>query len=102
MNTGSVTTLPRLESAGLDGWMVRLFDSIEETNLPWITALLQRCESAFGTAVVDLVPSDWWRTRRGSPIIGGFSVVRRRGFPHRGIGNSLVVRTDSDGRRNDC
>ncbi|SEO19824.1 5-oxoprolinase subunit PxpB [Vreelandella aquamarina] len=57
MNTGSVTTLPRLESAGLDGWMVRLFDSIEETNLPWITALLQRCESAFGTAVVDLVPS---------------------------------------------
>lgn len=57
MNTGSVTTLPRLESAGLDGWMVRLFDSIDEANLPWITALLQRCESVFGTAVVDLVPS---------------------------------------------
>lgn len=57
MSLRPATTLPRLESAGLDGWMVRLFDTIEETNLPWITALLQRCESAFGTAVVDLVPS---------------------------------------------
>ncbi|WP_444677655.1 5-oxoprolinase subunit PxpB [Halomonas sp. E19] len=49
--------LPRLESAGLDGWMVRLFERIDEQNLPWITALMRRSEAAFGAALVDLVPS---------------------------------------------
>ncbi|XKE47302.1 5-oxoprolinase subunit PxpB [Halomonas organivorans] len=49
--------LPRLESAGLDGWLVRLFDAIDETNLAWITALARDCEAAFGAALVDLVPS---------------------------------------------
>ena len=49
--------LPRLERAGLDGWMVRLFDTIDEHNLPWLTALTHDCEVAFGTALVDLVPS---------------------------------------------
>ncbi|MEP1217384.1 MAG: 5-oxoprolinase subunit PxpB [Marinobacter sp.] len=51
------TRLPCLERAGLDGWMVRLFDSIEENNLLWLTALAEECESAFGDALVDLVPS---------------------------------------------
>lgn len=50
-------TLPKLERAGLDGWMVRLFDSIDETNLLWLTALAEECESVFGGALVDLVPS---------------------------------------------
>ena len=54
MNT---TRLPCLERAGLDGWMVRLFDSIEENNLLWLTALAEACESVFGDALVDLVPS---------------------------------------------
>ena len=49
--------LPRLESAGLDGWMVRLFAGIDEANLPWLSALSRRCEMAFGEALVDLVPS---------------------------------------------
>ncbi|MCG6657192.1 5-oxoprolinase subunit PxpB [Halomonas campisalis] len=49
--------LPRIESAGLDGWMVRLFERIDETNLGWIIALTRRCEAAFGEALVDLVPS---------------------------------------------
>ncbi|MDW5375694.1 5-oxoprolinase subunit PxpB [Halomonas sp. HP20-15] len=49
--------LPRLESAGLDAWLVRLFDTIDETNMPWITALMDACERAFGTALIDLVPS---------------------------------------------
>ncbi len=53
----SVSGLPRLESAGLDGWLVRLFDAIDEANLPWITALVRDCETAFGDALVDLVPS---------------------------------------------
>ncbi|SEK20565.1 5-oxoprolinase subunit PxpB [Halomonas daqiaonensis] len=49
--------LPRLEPAGLDGWMVRLFDAIDEGNMPWLTALVRDCESAFGDGLVDLVPS---------------------------------------------
>lgn len=49
--------LPRLEPAGLDGWMVRLFDAIDEANMPWLTALARECEEAFGECLVDLVPS---------------------------------------------
>lgn len=49
--------LPTLERAGLDGWIVRLFDRIEEQNLLWLTALAHDCEVAFGRALVDLVPS---------------------------------------------
>ncbi|GAA3576255.1 MAG: 5-oxoprolinase subunit PxpB [Pseudomonadales bacterium] len=48
---------PRIENAGLGGWLVRLFDTIDEANLPWVTALARQCESAFGPALVDLVPS---------------------------------------------
>ncbi|MEX0744895.1 MAG: 5-oxoprolinase subunit PxpB [Phycisphaeraceae bacterium] len=53
----AATTLPCIESAGLDGWMVRLFDRIDEANLPWLITLTRRCEEAFGEALVDLVPS---------------------------------------------
>lgn len=53
----SPAALPRLEPAGIDGWMVRLFDTIEENNLLWLTALTHECETAFGKALVDLVPS---------------------------------------------
>ncbi|MDT8893944.1 5-oxoprolinase subunit PxpB [Halomonas sp. I1] len=49
--------LPRIEPAGLDGWMVRLFAAIDEANMPWLTALVRRCEASFGDALVDLVPS---------------------------------------------
>lgn len=57
MSRSRAERLPRLESAGLDGWMVRLFDTIDEANLPWLTALTRRCEADFGAALVDLVPS---------------------------------------------
>lgn len=46
-----------LESAGLDSWIVRLFEDIDENNLLWLSALSRRCEQAFGDALVDLVPS---------------------------------------------
>ncbi|MDF0748693.1 5-oxoprolinase subunit PxpB [Marinobacter sp. 71-i] len=49
--------LPCLERAGLDGWMVRLFDDIEEHNLLWLTALAEACEAVFGDDLLDLVPS---------------------------------------------
>lgn len=47
----------KLESAGLDSWIVRLFENINENNLPWLSALSRRCEQAFGEALIDLVPS---------------------------------------------
>ncbi|TLF47490.1 5-oxoprolinase subunit PxpB [Halomonas urmiana] len=37
--------------------MVRLFDAIDEANMPWLTALVRECEAAFGDELVDLVPS---------------------------------------------
>lgn len=49
--------LPRIESAGLDGWMVQLFERIDEENLAWLGALARRCEAEFGAMLVDLVPS---------------------------------------------
>ncbi|MGC3874994.1 5-oxoprolinase subunit B family protein [Halomonas sp. GXIMD04776] len=49
--------LPRLEVAGIDAWLVRLFDRIDDANMPWIMALLRRCEESFGKALIDLVPS---------------------------------------------
>lgn len=48
---------PRIENAGLGGWLVRLFDAIDDANLPWLLALSDRCKTAFGAALVDLVPS---------------------------------------------
>ncbi|WP_136255789.1 5-oxoprolinase subunit PxpB [Onishia niordana] len=48
---------PRFENAGVDAWLVRLFDDIDEANMPWLMALCRRCEEAFGPALVDLVPS---------------------------------------------
>ena len=36
---------------------MRLFEDIDEHNLPWLSALSRRCEQAFGDALIDLVPS---------------------------------------------
>ncbi|NHH99317.1 5-oxoprolinase subunit PxpB [Oceanimonas sp. MB9] len=52
-----MSALPRLENAGMDAWLVRLFDHIDERNMGWITALVRACEQAFGPRLVDLIPS---------------------------------------------
>ncbi|MGC8119139.1 5-oxoprolinase subunit PxpB [Marinobacter sp. VGCF2001] len=49
--------LPAIENAGVGAWLVRLFEDIDEGNLPWVLALTRKCEQAFGGALVDLVPS---------------------------------------------
>jgi KipI family sensor histidine kinase inhibitor len=49
--------LPRLENAGMDTWLVRLFDSIDEANIDWIQALANQCQASFGSQLIDLVPS---------------------------------------------
>ncbi|OIN44098.1 allophanate hydrolase [Pseudomonas azotoformans] len=48
---------PRIEVVAIDCLMVRLFDVIAETNMPWMLAATQRLRSGFGAALVDLVPS---------------------------------------------
>jgi len=48
---------PRIEVVGVDSLLLRLFDQIDEDNMPWMLAATQRVRDAFGTALTDLVPS---------------------------------------------
>lgn len=47
----------RIETAAMDALMVRLFDTIDEANMAWVIAADQALRSAFGPALIDLVPS---------------------------------------------
>jgi KipI family sensor histidine kinase inhibitor len=47
----------RVEVVAIDCLMVRLFDAIDEANMPWMLAAGQRLRAGFGEALVDLVPS---------------------------------------------
>ncbi|WP_095080249.1 5-oxoprolinase subunit PxpB [Pseudomonas sp. Irchel s3h17] len=48
---------PRVEVVAIDCLMVRLFDEIAETNMPWMLAACVRLREGFGTHLIDLVPS---------------------------------------------
>ncbi|MGR2737072.1 5-oxoprolinase subunit PxpB [Billgrantia sp. Q4P2] len=48
---------PRIELTAMDVFMVRLFDSIDEENMPWILAADRALREAFGQSLIDLVPS---------------------------------------------
>ncbi|WP_395608614.1 5-oxoprolinase subunit PxpB [Pseudomonas sp. B22129] len=47
----------RIEVVAIDCLMVRLFEVIAETNMPWMLAATRRLREGFGAALVDLVPS---------------------------------------------
>ena len=47
----------RIESAAIDSLMVRLFDQINEANMPWLMAAAEKLRQAFGAQLIDLVPS---------------------------------------------
>lgn len=47
----------RIESAAIDSLMVRLFDQIDEANMPWLIAAAEQLRDAFGAQLIDLVPS---------------------------------------------
>lgn len=49
--------LPKIENAGLNAWLVRLFERIDDANLAPIMSLSRTCEAAFGSALIDLTPS---------------------------------------------
>lgn len=48
---------PRIEVVAIDSLMVRLFERIDEANMPWILAASQRLRAVFGAQLIDLVPS---------------------------------------------
>jgi KipI family sensor histidine kinase inhibitor len=47
----------RIEVVAIDCLMVRLFDSIDEANMPWMLAASARLRTAFAAQLIDLVPS---------------------------------------------
>ncbi|MHB0777614.1 5-oxoprolinase subunit B family protein [Halomonas sp. WWR20] len=48
---------PRLETVGMDSLIVRLFESIDEANMPWVLAADQALRDTFDDTLIDLVPS---------------------------------------------
>lgn len=47
----------QIERAAIDTLMIRLFDRIEEGNMPWLLAAAQRLRQQLGDRLIDLVPS---------------------------------------------
>ncbi|WP_342653382.1 allophanate hydrolase subunit 1 [Pseudomonas sp. F3-2] len=47
----------RIEVVAIDCLMVRLFDVIDEANMPWMLAASLRLREGFGAHLIDLVPS---------------------------------------------
>lgn len=47
----------RIERASVDTLMIRLFDRIEEGNMPWLLAAARQLRRHFGEQLIDLVPS---------------------------------------------
>jgi KipI family sensor histidine kinase inhibitor len=47
----------RIEVVAIDCLMVRLFDAIDEANMPWMLAASERLRDGFGANLIDLVPS---------------------------------------------
>lgn len=55
--TNERRTETRIETTAMDALMVRLFDTIEESNMAWVIAADQALRHTFGPALIDLVPS---------------------------------------------
>jgi len=47
----------RIEVVAIDCLMVRLFDAIDEANMPWMLAARARLRESFASHLIDLVPS---------------------------------------------
>jgi KipI family sensor histidine kinase inhibitor len=47
----------RIEVVAIDCLMVRLFDAIDEANMPWMLAASLQLREGFGVHLIDLVPS---------------------------------------------
>ncbi|MGX5218563.1 MULTISPECIES: 5-oxoprolinase subunit PxpB [Pseudomonas] len=47
----------RIEVVAIDSLMLRLFDQIDEDNMPWLLAATERLRETFAGALLELVPS---------------------------------------------
>ncbi|MND61965.1 Kinase A inhibitor [compost metagenome] len=47
----------RIEVASVDSLTLRLFDRVEEGNIPWLMSASQRLRAVFGERLLDIVPS---------------------------------------------
>ena len=47
----------RIDTAGLDCLLIRLFEQIDESNMDWLLAADLRLREAFGSLLIDLLPS---------------------------------------------
>lgn len=45
---------PRIEVAAIDSFVLRLFERIDEANMPWLLAAEENLRAAFGAALLDL------------------------------------------------
>ena len=48
---------PRIEVVAIDCLMLRLFDAIAESNMPWMLAASERLRASFAGQLIDVVPS---------------------------------------------
>ncbi|WP_447903419.1 5-oxoprolinase subunit PxpB [Pseudomonas serbica] len=46
-----------IEPVAVDSLMIRLFDAIDEGNMPWILSVVKTLRCTLGDALIDLVPS---------------------------------------------
>ncbi|MEH6368538.1 MAG: carboxyltransferase domain-containing protein, partial [Pseudomonas marincola] len=46
-----------IEVVAIDTLMLRLFDQIEESNMPWLLAAAERLRDVFADKLLELVPS---------------------------------------------
>ncbi|HDZ58286.1 MAG TPA: 5-oxoprolinase subunit PxpB [Pseudomonas xinjiangensis] len=47
----------RIETSSIDTLTIRLFDTIDEANMPWLRAAASKLREQFGDHLIDLVPS---------------------------------------------
>lgn len=71
---------PRLEVVALDSYMLRLFDSIDESNMPWLLAAAQRLHEVFAEELLELVPSYTTLMLRFDPLYLNPASLRERLF----------------------
>lgn len=71
---------PRLEVVALDSYMLRLFDAIDEANIPWLLATAQRLRAVFGDELLELVPSYTTLMLRFDPLRLEPLAIRERLF----------------------
>lgn len=86
----SMSPQPRLENAGIDAWLVRLFDDIDERNMGWITALVSACKRAFGERLIDVVPSY-------TTVLVQFDVLQLEHAQARQLLHTLLAELEPDG-----